>query len=181
MKLLARRAVGGGRAVGALHHRPPPARQGHRRDRRSRRGAAPAAESKQKKVIGKIEIEEHRLEDRAHSAAVRRRNDDRSKLADARPRPEDASCSGRTRPSRRWSAPIKMARSGLGKPDKPIGAFLFSGPTGVGKTEVARQLAFTLGIELQRFDMSEYMERHAVSPPDRRAAGIRRASTRAAC
>ncbi len=61
------------------------------------------------------------------------------------------------------AAAIKMARSGLGKPDKPIGAFLFSGPTGVGKTEVARQLAFTLGIELIRFDMSEYMERHAVS------------------
>ncbi|MFN9210608.1 MAG: ATP-dependent Clp protease ATP-binding subunit ClpA [Betaproteobacteria bacterium] len=61
------------------------------------------------------------------------------------------------------AAAIKMARSGLGKPDKPIGAFLFSGPTGVGKTEVAKQLAFTLGIELIRFDMSEYMERHAVS------------------
>jgi ATP-dependent Clp protease ATP-binding subunit ClpA len=61
------------------------------------------------------------------------------------------------------AAAIKMARSGLGRPEKPIGAFLFSGPTGVGKTEVARQLAFTLGIELLRFDMSEYMERHAVS------------------
>lgn len=61
------------------------------------------------------------------------------------------------------SAAIKMARSGLGKPDKPIGSFLFSGPTGVGKTEVAKQLAFSLGIELIRFDMSEYMERHAVS------------------
>jgi ATP-dependent Clp protease ATP-binding subunit ClpA len=56
-----------------------------------------------------------------------------------------------------------MARSGLGKVDKPIGAFLFSGPTGVGKTEAARQLAYILGIELIRFDMSEYMERHAVS------------------
>ena len=61
------------------------------------------------------------------------------------------------------AAAIKMARSGLGKPDKPIGAFLFSGPTGVGKTEVAKQLAFILGIDLIRFDMSEYMERHAVS------------------
>ncbi len=61
------------------------------------------------------------------------------------------------------AAAIKMSRSGLGKPDKPIGAFLFSGPTGVGKTEVAKQLAFILGIELIRFDMSEYMERHAVS------------------
>jgi ATP-dependent Clp protease ATP-binding subunit ClpA len=61
------------------------------------------------------------------------------------------------------AAAIKMARSGLGNPRKPIGAFLFSGPTGVGKTEVARQLAFCLGVELIRFDMSEYMERHAVS------------------
>ena len=61
------------------------------------------------------------------------------------------------------AAAIKMARSGLGKPDKPIGSFLFSGPTGVGKTEVAKQLALILGIDLIRFDMSEYMERHAVS------------------
>jgi hypothetical protein len=58
---------------------------------------------------------------------------------------------------------IKMSRSGLGNPHKPIGSFLFSGPTGVGKTEVARQLAYCMGIELIRFDMSEYMERHAVS------------------
>ena len=61
------------------------------------------------------------------------------------------------------SAAIKMARSGLGNPQKPIGCFLFSGPTGVGKTEVGRQLAYILGVELIRFDMSEYMERHAVS------------------
>jgi len=61
------------------------------------------------------------------------------------------------------SAAIKMARSGLGNPQKPVGCFLFSGPTGVGKTEVARQLAFIMGVELIRFDMSEYMERHAVS------------------
>ncbi len=60
-------------------------------------------------------------------------------------------------------AAVKMSRSGLGQPDKPIGSFLFSGPTGVGKTEVAKQLAFSLGVPLQRFDMSEYMERHAVS------------------
>jgi ATP-dependent Clp protease ATP-binding subunit ClpA len=58
---------------------------------------------------------------------------------------------------------IKMARSGLGNPDKPIGCFLFAGPTGVGKTEVTRQLAMQLGIELIRFDMSEYMEAHSVS------------------
>lgn len=58
---------------------------------------------------------------------------------------------------------IKLSRSGLGKTDKPIGSFLFAGPTGVGKTEVTRQLARIMGIELVRFDMSEYMERHTVS------------------
>lgn len=58
---------------------------------------------------------------------------------------------------------VKMSRSGLGLPEKPIGSFLFSGPTGVGKTEVAKQLALELGVPLQRFDMSEYMEAHAVS------------------
>ena len=61
------------------------------------------------------------------------------------------------------SAAIKMARSGLGNPQTPIGAFLFAGPTGVGKTEVTRQLARIMGIDLVRFDMSEYMERHTVS------------------
>lgn len=61
------------------------------------------------------------------------------------------------------SSAIKMARSGLREEEKPVGSFLFSGPTGVGKTEVTRQLAYCLGIELVRFDMSEYMERHTVS------------------
>ena len=61
------------------------------------------------------------------------------------------------------SSAIKLARAGLREPEKPIGCYLFSGPTGVGKTEVARQLALTMGIELIRFDMSEYMERHSVS------------------
>ena len=60
-------------------------------------------------------------------------------------------------------AAVKMSRSGLALPDKPIGSFLFSGPTGVGKTEVAKQLAYSMGVPLQRFDMSEYMEPHAVS------------------
>src|SRR5919106_3323177 len=63
----------------------------------------------------------------------------------------------------RLSSAIKLARAGLRDPDKPIGNYLFSGPTGVGKTEVARQLASIMGIPLQRFDMSEYMERHSVS------------------
>jgi ATP-dependent Clp protease ATP-binding subunit ClpA len=61
------------------------------------------------------------------------------------------------------SSAIKLARAGLRDPEKPIGCYLFSGPTGVGKTEVARQLSMTLGVELVRFDMSEYMERHSIS------------------
>lgn len=61
------------------------------------------------------------------------------------------------------SAAIKLSRAGLREPEKPIGSYLFTGPTGVGKTEVAKQLASTLGVELLRFDMSEYMERHTVS------------------
>jgi len=61
------------------------------------------------------------------------------------------------------SSAIKLARAGLREPEKPIGSYLFTGPTGVGKTEVAKQLADTLGVELLRFDMSEYMERHTVS------------------
>ncbi|WP_375597335.1 ATP-dependent Clp protease ATP-binding subunit ClpA [Devosia sp. Naph2] len=61
------------------------------------------------------------------------------------------------------SSAIKLARAGLREPEKPIGSYLFTGPTGVGKTEVAKQLADTLGVELLRFDMSEYMERHTIS------------------
>ena len=70
---------------------------------------------------------------------------------------------GQDRAIEALSAAIKLSRAGLRDPEKPIGNYLFSGPTGVGKTEVARQLSSTLGIELIRFDMSEYMERHSVS------------------
>ncbi|GIL40585.1 ATP-dependent Clp protease ATP-binding subunit ClpA [Roseiterribacter gracilis] len=70
---------------------------------------------------------------------------------------------GQDKPIEALASAIKLARAGLREPEKPIGSYLFSGPTGVGKTEVARQLAKTLGIELTRFDMSEYMERHTVS------------------
>ncbi len=70
---------------------------------------------------------------------------------------------GQDRAIEALSAAIKLSRAGLREPEKPIGNYLFSGPTGVGKTEVAKQLASTLGIELTRFDMSEYMERHSVS------------------
>ncbi len=64
---------------------------------------------------------------------------------------------------KRLSSAIKLSRAGLREPEKPIGNYLFSGPTGVGKTEVAKQLASIMGIPLKRFDMSEYMERHSVS------------------
>jgi ATP-dependent Clp protease ATP-binding subunit ClpA len=70
---------------------------------------------------------------------------------------------GQDRAINQLAAAIKMARSGLGDIERPIGSFLFAGPTGVGKTEVTRQLALILGIELIRYDMSEYMERHTVS------------------
>jgi ATP-dependent Clp protease ATP-binding subunit ClpA len=70
---------------------------------------------------------------------------------------------GQDRAIESLSASIKLARAGLREPEKPIGCYLFSGPTGVGKTEVAKQLAASLGVELIRFDMSEYMERHTVS------------------
>jgi len=70
---------------------------------------------------------------------------------------------GQDRAIESLASSIKLARAGLREPEKPIGSYLFSGPTGVGKTEVAKQLATTLGVELLRFDMSEYMERHTVS------------------
>ncbi len=117
--------------------------------------------SKQKKVIGKSEIEEIVAKiARIPPASVS--NDDRSKLQTLE-RDLKAVVFGQDPAIDALAAAIKMSRSGLGKPDKPIGAFLFSGPTGVGKTEVAKQLAFIQGIEMIRFDMSEYMERHAVS------------------
>jgi ATP-dependent Clp protease ATP-binding subunit ClpA len=70
---------------------------------------------------------------------------------------------GQDKPIEALASAIKLARAGLREPEKPIGCYLFSGPTGVGKTEVAKQLAASLGVELIRFDMSEYMERHTVS------------------
>ena len=89
-------------------------------------------------------------------------NDDRSKLQTLE-RDLKSVVFGQDKALEALASSVKMARSGLGKPDKPIGSFLFSGPTGVGKTEAAKQLAYILGVDLIRFDMSEYMERHAVS------------------
>ena len=117
--------------------------------------------SKQKRVIGKHEIEEiiakiTRIPTQTVSL------DDRNALKTL-DRDLKAVVFGQDKAIGALTAAIRMARSGLGNPAKPIGSFLFSGPTGVGKTEVARQLAYVMGVELLRFDMSEYMERHAVS------------------
>jgi len=117
--------------------------------------------AKRKKTITKSEVEEIVAKiARIPPASVS--SDDRSKLKNL-DRDLKSVVFGQDQAIEALAAAIKMARSGLGKPDKPIGSFLFSGPTGVGKTEVAKQLAYILGIELIRFDMSEYMERHAVS------------------
>ncbi len=117
--------------------------------------------SRQKKVIGKAEVEAI-VAKMARIPPQSVSTDDRNKLATLE-RDLKTVVFGQNEAITALAAAIKMSRSGLGKPDKPIGSFLFSGPTGVGKTEVAKQLAFTLGIDLVRFDMSEYMERHAVS------------------
>jgi ATP-dependent Clp protease ATP-binding subunit ClpA len=117
--------------------------------------------SRQKKVIGNKEIEEII----AKIARIPPKNissDDRSTLKTLE-RNLKAVVFGQDKAIETLASAVKMARSGLGQTNKPIGSFLFSGPTGVGKTEVAKQLAYILGIELIRFDMSEYMERHAVS------------------
>ena len=117
--------------------------------------------NKQKKTITRNEVEEI-VAKIARIPPTSVSSDDRSKLKTLE-RDLNSVVFGQEPAIEALAAAIKMARSGLGKPDKPIGSFLFSGPTGVGKTEVAKQLAFILGIELIRFDMSEYMERHAVS------------------
>jgi ATP-dependent Clp protease ATP-binding subunit ClpA len=117
--------------------------------------------SKQKKTIGKADIEDI-IAKIARIPPQSVNQDDRSKLQTI-DRDLKNVVFGQEPAIDALASAIKMSRAGLGKTDKPIGSFLFSGPTGVGKTEVARQLAFTMGIELIRFDMSEYMERHAVS------------------
>ncbi|MGB4812439.1 MAG: ATP-dependent Clp protease ATP-binding subunit ClpA [Methylophilaceae bacterium] len=117
--------------------------------------------SKQKKIIGNKEIEDII----AKIARIPPKNisaDDRSALKTLE-RDLKAVVFGQDKAIETLTSAVKMARSGLGGNNKPVGSFLFSGPTGVGKTEVAKQLAYIMGIELIRFDMSEYMERHAVS------------------
>ncbi|MCU0761601.1 MAG: ATP-dependent Clp protease ATP-binding subunit ClpA [Hydrogenophaga sp.] len=117
--------------------------------------------SKRKKTISKTEVEEI-VAKIARIPPANVSNDDRGKLQTLE-RDLKSVVFGQDKALEVLAASVKMARSGLGKSDKPIGAFLFSGPTGVGKTEAAKQLAYIMGIDLIRFDMSEYMERHAVS------------------
>ncbi len=117
--------------------------------------------SKRKKTIGKNEIEDI-VAKIARIPPANVSNDDRSKLQTLE-RDLKSVVFGQDKALEVLASAVKMARSGLGKPDKPIGSFLFSGPTGVGKTEAAKQLAYIMGVDLIRFDMSEYMERHAVS------------------
>ena len=119
------------------------------------------ASSKRKKVIGAVDIEHivskiaripPKTLSRSDSDALRTLERDLKMVVFGQDEAIDA-----------LATAIKLSRSGLGAAEKPIGCFLFAGPTGVGKTELARQLARTLGVELVRFDMSEYMERHTVS------------------
>ncbi len=117
--------------------------------------------SKRKKTIGKAEIEDI-VAKIARIPPANVSHDDRGKLQTLE-RDLKSVVFGQDKALEELAASVKMARAGLGKADKPIGSFLFSGPTGVGKTEAARQLAYIMGVELIRFDMSEYMERHAVS------------------
>ena len=117
--------------------------------------------NKRKKIITKSEVEDIVAKiARIPPASVS--NDDRGKLKNIE-RDLKNVVFGQDPALEALAAAVKMARSGLGRADKPIGSFLFSGPTGVGKTEAAKQLANIMGIDLIRFDMSEYMERHAVS------------------
>ncbi len=118
-------------------------------------------QAKRRKTITKSEVEEIVAKiARIPPASVS--NDDRSKLKTIE-RDLKNVVFGQDAALEALAAAVKMACSGLGRADKPIGSFLFSGPTGVGKTEAAKQLANIMGIDLLRFDMSEYMERHAVS------------------
>lgn len=117
--------------------------------------------SRQKKLLGKAEVEAT-IASMARIPVAAVSNDERAKLQGLESELK-STIFGQDDAIVALVSAMKMAHSGLGREDKPIGSFLFSGPTGVGKTEVTKQLAQSLGIELIRFDMSEYMEAHAVS------------------
>ncbi len=157
-----RRAGRRGGARRAAHQRPAAARQGDRRHRRGRR--APAAEAG-RRARGRL-VTTQMVEDVvARIARIPPKNvstNDKDVLRNLE-RNLKLVIYGQDPAIESLAAAIKMSRSGLGDQRKPVGSFLFAGPTGVGKTEVTRQLAIALGVELIRFDMSEYMERHTVS------------------
>ena len=118
-------------------------------------------EKQRKKILTDIEIE-NTVATMARIPAKTVSNDDTTVLANLDKELRSV-VYGQDAAIEALTAAIRLARAGLREPDKPIGSYLFSGPTGVGKTEVAKQLAASLGVELLRFDMSEYMERHTVS------------------
>ena len=119
------------------------------------------SKSKRKKTIGVKEVEETVSKmARVPSRSISR--DDKTLLSNIESDLKRL-VFGQHEPIETLSSAIKLSRAGLREPDKPVGNYLFTGPTGVGKTEVARQLALALGVKLTRFDMSEYMERHSVS------------------
>ena len=153
-----------GRAVVALPARPAAARQGDRSHRRGGRGGEAQEGQDQGRQAARPE--------QGHRGAcwrpwpASRRAAWRPTIASGWPSLESdlkAKIFGQDSAVERVAQAIKMNRAGLGLPQRPIGAFVFAGPTGVGKTELAKQLAETLGVQFLRFDMSEYMERHTVS------------------
>ncbi len=155
-------AEDGGGAVGEVHRRPQAAGQGDRHHRRGRRradaGAGRQAPQGDRRQGGRGDRGEDRP-DPAKERLERRSHGARQPGS----RPEDAWCSARTPPSRPWRPPSSWPGPACASRRSRSAATCSRGPTGVGKTEVARQLALTLGVDLIRFDMSEYMERHSVS------------------
>lgn len=125
-------------------------------------GAARALQTGRKKKQITVADIERIVSQTAHVPATTLRSDERESLRMLE-RDLKLTVFGQNRAIEALAASIKTARAGLREPEKPVGAYLFSGPTGVGKTEVARQLAKSLGAELVRFDMSEYMEKHSIS------------------
>ena len=145
----------------ALHPRPQAAGQGDRRDRRGGAAQHLLPESRRRKTITSKEIEAVV----AKIARIPPKNvskDDAEVLKDLE-KSLKRLVFGQDRAIEALASAIKLSRAGLREPEKPIGNYLFTGPTGVGKTEVAKRLAETLGVELLRFDMSEYMEKHTVA------------------
>ena len=160
----ARALKGAAELAAQAHHRPLPARQGDRRDRRGRRGGevAQGQDGRGQRTVGLRDIEAT-VARMARIPLARASASDRARLEHL----EDDLQEGRVRAGRGGrdgrARGAPRARRALAASTRPIGSFLFMGPTGVGKTELAKQLANCLGVPFLRFDMSEYMEKHAVA------------------